>query len=627
MAATGVGSAQRPSLSPSNWTARSLVRPAVIIALLLAVLFAIPALVSLYYVDAGTQVAVYAIVALGLNLLVGRVGLVSLGQAAVLAMGAWVAARLLFATSLPFEVVLLISGLITMVLGSLIGLPALRLSGMYLALITLMLAGAITVALATINFPNGGHGFSGYNGGLLHLPAIRRPGIAQTDTGFYRYSVIFAALAFLLVLAHVRSRPGRAWAAIRQSESAALAAGINTTMYKMWAFALASFITGVAGALLAGADRFLYSIDFTTQDSITILAVVLMGGIFSLWGAILAALLMQLLPALLNSWGVSSDWLLILFGVGVLQVLTTAPAGLIDQVPKDLARLGRFLRRMAGGGSSSAKAPADSSSDATGTASERDRETATVAAEGEGSGGRPMIEVSDLTVKFGGVTPIDGMSVKFETGTCGLIGPNGAGKTTFFNVLSGFVKPTAGGVTAFGEDLLKMAHFRRARWGVRRTFQTEQAIEELSVYDNVALAHEHSKESAGSRSEDVLGAISFVGIEVDPGSRVGTLGARDRRLIEVARAVVGHPRVILLDEPAAGLPDEETAHLGNVIGRIPEHSDAVVILVDHDMSLVSSCCSVTSVLDFGKLIASGQTAEVLRDENVVRAYLGNAEVE
>jgi branched-chain amino acid transport system permease protein len=354
----------------------------VILGLLLLVLFAIPAIVSIYYVDAGTQVAIYAIVALGLNVLVGRVGLVSLGQAAVLAMGAWVAARLLFATSLPFEVVLLISGLITMVLGGLVGLPALRLSGMYLALITLMLAGAITVALATINFPNGGHGFSGYNGSLLHLPAIRRPGIAQSDTGFYRYSVIFAALAFVLVLAHVRSRPGRAWAAIRQSESAALAAGINVTVYKMWAFALASFITGVAGALLAGANQFLYSISFQTQDSITILAVVLMGGIFSLWGAIVAGLLMQLLPALLNSWGVSSDWLLILFGVGVLQVLTTAPAGLIDQVPKDIRRLGRGIRRLGGGGRQPPAEPAASSEDASAMASapSADERAAAVAA-------------------------------------------------------------------------------------------------------------------------------------------------------------------------------------------------------------------------------------------------------
>jgi branched-chain amino acid transport system ATP-binding protein len=238
-----------------------------------------------------------------------------------------------------------------------------------------------------------------------------------------------------------------------------------------------------------------------------------------------------------------------------------------------------------------------------------------------------MIDVAGLTVRFGGVTPIDEMTVKFETGTCGLIGPNGAGKTTFFNVLSGFVKPASGTVTAFGEDLLKMAHFRRARWGVRRTFQTEQAIEELSVYDNVALAHEHSKEPGNSRRTDVLEVIEFVGLEAPPQAMVGTLGARDRRLVEVARALIGRPRLVLLDEPAAGLPDQETAHLGDVIRRIPERGDAVVILVDHDMSLVSSCCSVTSVLDFGRLIASGQTADVLRDEQVVRAYLGKTEAE
>jgi branched-chain amino acid transport system ATP-binding protein len=236
-----------------------------------------------------------------------------------------------------------------------------------------------------------------------------------------------------------------------------------------------------------------------------------------------------------------------------------------------------------------------------------------------------MIEVDDLRVRFGGVTPIDGMTVTFPEGTCGLIGPNGAGKTTFFNVLSGFVKPAGGTVTAFGDDLLGMPDFRRARWGLRRTFQTEQAIEKLSLYDNVALVHEHSRQGRATREEDVLGALGFVGLDKDPGTKVGTLGARDRRLVEVARAVVGKPRVVLLDEPAAGLPDEETQHMGSVIRRIPEHMGALVILVDHDMSLVSACCEVTAVLDFGKLIASGPTDEVLRDEQVMRAYLGTEE--
>jgi branched-chain amino acid transport system ATP-binding protein len=239
-----------------------------------------------------------------------------------------------------------------------------------------------------------------------------------------------------------------------------------------------------------------------------------------------------------------------------------------------------------------------------------------------------MIAIRDLTVKFGGVTPLDAISLTFESGTCGLIGPNGAGKTTFFNVLSGFVEPVGGSVEAFGEDLLAMPHFRRARWGLRRTFQTEQAIEELSVAGNVALAHEHSKlGDRASRREDVLGAISFVGLDVDPDAQVGTLGARERRLVEVARAVVGKPRLVLLDEPGAGLPDDETEHLGRVIQKIPEHMGALVILVDHDMSLVSACCDTTAVLDFGRVIASGPTAEVLRNKDVMRAYLGTEEVE
>ena len=327
---------------------RSLVRPAVITVLVLCFFLFIPSIFSLYYVDAWTQVTIYSIVTLGLGVLVGRVGMVSLGQGAVLAMGAWVAARLLFATGLPFPVVLLAAGLITMGLGTLVGLPALRMSGLYLALITLMLAGAITIVLQNINFPNGGSGFTGYNGASVHIPPIRRPSIATTDPAFFRYSVIVAVLMFLLVLFHLRGRPGRAWAAIRQSESAALAGGINTTLYKLWAFALVSFITGVAGGLVAGSYRYLNSLTFTTQDSITLLAVVLMGGAYSMSGAIVAAILLKFLQALLNDWGVSPDWLTILFGIGVLQVLTTAPRGIVEQMPKDLAKLWRLLRGLAG---------------------------------------------------------------------------------------------------------------------------------------------------------------------------------------------------------------------------------------------------------------------------------------
>src|SRR3954463_9843038 len=219
--------------------------------LLAVLLFVVPPLFSLYWIDVFTASAIYAVVALGLSLLMGRVGLVSLGQIAIFALGAWVAARLNFGTSIPFPIVLLIAGLITTLLGTIVGLPALRLSGLYLALITLMLAGAITVVLTATNFPNGGHGFLGHTESATGSTAIRRPAIAESDPGYFRYAVVVAALMFGLALWHIRSKPGRAWAAIRQSEPAALAAGVNITLYKLWAFALASFMTGVAGGLLA----------------------------------------------------------------------------------------------------------------------------------------------------------------------------------------------------------------------------------------------------------------------------------------------------------------------------------------------------------------------------------------
>jgi branched-chain amino acid transport system ATP-binding protein len=235
-----------------------------------------------------------------------------------------------------------------------------------------------------------------------------------------------------------------------------------------------------------------------------------------------------------------------------------------------------------------------------------------------------VIVVDNLTVRYGGVTSLDGLSLTFEEGICGLIGPNGAGKTTFFNVLSGFVRPASGRVTAFGDDLLRLTHFRRARWGLRRTFQTEQAISDLSVYDNVAMITSPLRGVA--RRSDVLTGIEFAGLGAKSAAKVGTLSAGERRLVEVARAVAGKPRLILLDEPAAGLPDAETAQLTSVIKAIPEHTGALTILVDHDMSLVSAVCGTTAVLDFGKLIAAGPTASVLRDEHVMRAYLGTAEV-
>ena len=233
------------------------------------------------------------------------------------------------------------------------------------------------------------------------------------------------------------------------------------------------------------------------------------------------------------------------------------------------------------------------------------------------------VAVAELTVRFGGVTSLDDVSVAFPAGTCGLIGPNGAGKTTFFNVLSGYVTPYSGSIVMDGTELTAMPDFRRARWGVRRTFQTEQAIESLTVYENVLTVQEHTAKA--SRSENTAAVeevLEFVGLAHVRDQLVRTLPAKERRFIEMARAVVGNPKLVLLDEPGAGLPDEETEELSAIIRSIPDRTDATVILVDHDMALVQACCAWSAVLDFGRLLAAGPTQEVLHDPLVLEAYLG-----
>ncbi|MBS1864226.1 MAG: ABC transporter ATP-binding protein [Actinobacteria bacterium] len=238
-----------------------------------------------------------------------------------------------------------------------------------------------------------------------------------------------------------------------------------------------------------------------------------------------------------------------------------------------------------------------------------------------------MIRVEELTVRFGGVTSLDAMSTTFGAGVNGLIGPNGAGKTTFFNVLSGFVRPSEGSVSAFGQDLLSMADFRRVRWGLRRCFQQERAIAQLSAFDNVRLVAEQVGTSRGKRRVLVREALEFVGLgEIGP-QTVGLLSAHDRRRVEIARAVVGEPKLVLLDEPAAGLPEAESRALAEMIASIPARRGAAVIVVDHDIDLVRTCCETATVLDFGEVLAHGPTADVLEDKRVVQAYLGTEDVE
>lgn len=333
----------RTSALPSMWSRVSVARVAVVSGLVLVALFLFPAILNPFWLQIMMTAVIYSGATLGLNLLVGRPGLYSLCQIPLVAVGAWFAVRVAQEVDLPFPVLLIVSGLLTSIVGIVIGLPAMRLSGLYLALITLMAAGAITLMIGVIKYPNGGGGIWGYDKGIPSgFVSLDRPSIAEGDPAYYRYCVVVIAIMFLLVTWHISGKPGRAWGAIRQSEVTAVSAGINTTFYKLWAFALSAFVTGVTGALVAAGPGGVGAGQFPVVNSILLLAVVLMGGVYSIWGALVAAFLLRILPRLLDQLiGLPAEALTVLFGIGIIQVLLTAPAGIIG----DLERLARGIGR------------------------------------------------------------------------------------------------------------------------------------------------------------------------------------------------------------------------------------------------------------------------------------------
>lgn len=327
---------------PSIITAATRARILTVAGFLLLTLLVVPAVFGSFWTKILLEMAAYSLVTLGLNLIVGRVGIYSLCQIPLVAAGAWFALRLhfLFDESLPFPLLLLGAGLLTGVLGVIIGLPALRLSGLYLALVTLMAAGAITLLLVSVKFPNGGGGFWGFNTrSASGFNAIPRPGIAESDDAYYRYTVIVAALIYLLAAWHIKGKPGRAWASLRQSELTALSAGVNTTLYKLWAFALSAAIAGVAGGVIVAGNGVTTN-QFPVEQSIILLAVVLLGGAYNLWGAIVAAFFLRVFPQILDKQlGLPTELLTVLFGVGVLFTLMLQPKGVVE----DLTNLGRLI--------------------------------------------------------------------------------------------------------------------------------------------------------------------------------------------------------------------------------------------------------------------------------------------
>jgi len=312
--------------------------PKTLIAVVLGLLafFAIPLASSGYWLTVFSLTACYAIAATGLALVYARLGQVSLLQASLIAVGGWVALRFSH-LGVPFEVSVLIGAASAGFVGFVIGLPALRMRGLYLALVTLMAAAGFQILFNRIRFPNGGDGLLGAqrSGGV----AMERPLLASSDTAYFIYLVVACILVFIAVELHRRGRPGRAWALIRKSEAAAASAGVNITLYKVWAFTLSGALAGFAGGLLAGLLGVLDPTNFRPSESILLFGLTVVGGAFNWVGAVIAGLLYKAIPALFNSWGLDGDIAGTVFGAALLHALITAPRGLGGQLEDLVAKL------------------------------------------------------------------------------------------------------------------------------------------------------------------------------------------------------------------------------------------------------------------------------------------------
>lgn len=650
--------------------------------------------VPISFVGDAIQASVILLVGLSLVLLTGWVGQISLGQAAFVGIGAFVTGILSEKASLPFPMNLPVSAGIAAGVAALLGLVALRVRGLYLAVATLIFMWMSSEFLFRQPWLVGA--------GTAPTPDIGRPDAFPffdlSNRRTFYYIAIAAAATALWAVANVRdSKTGRAFAAVRGSEMAAVSLGIDVTRYKLLAFAMSGFLAGAAGNILIVGSGAASPDEFNFNTSLFYLAVAVVGGLTSLGGAAGAAILFAGLEELFFRVQALAGWLDVV-SAGLLAFVLLAYPGGLARVPESLegalrlarVRTGPILRRLAPAGRAWATLVAaaiariprrrpvpvaaadgpDGLVDAFGPHGEI-LEAAALGTEPDfdipamGNGEvrstdaavmtelvlpverstdrtqrEALLEARDVVVRFGGLLAVDTVSLSVREGEIvGLIGPNGAGKTTTFNAISGLVVPTAGTVHLFGEDVTDWPVHRRAELGVARTFQVIQLFSHLTVFDNLLVAT-HVQNPTGVFSHLV---VSGVALEEESAARERVWAAIDLldlheialrpvaglpfgmlRMVEVARAIVTAAPLWMLDEPASGLDNAETTQLIELLRFVRDELDVSMLLIEHDVRMVTSVSDYMYVIDRGMPLAEGRPEEIQRDEKVMAAYLGEA---
>jgi branched-chain amino acid transport system permease protein len=587
---TPPGTAGRPRLALGLYVAAALV----------AVAAALATPLSAYSLNLLMQAATYAIAVLGLTIVLGYAGQINLAQAAFFGLGAYSVALGTTAFALPFWVALAIGVVIAAGAGAVLGLTSLRLGGHYLAMVTISFQTILTLVLTNwVAFTRGPDG----------VPNIRRPGLFA-ESGPYLGLCLAALFAVAWLVWRLKTtKLGRAMQAVRDNELAANVVGVDAYATKVAAFTLSAVLGGFGGALFAGGFSYVSPDQFSFAESVVFLTMVLLGGASAPPGAVLGTGLLILLPEWLRFLKVIY---LAVYGGAVILIMIFMPDGIWGYAMTLWRRLRperpddkRFIAPLA-----------------------LTRETAQ-------EDGSVILSVHGLSKQFGGLKAVDGIDLAIRRNTVhALIGPNGSGKTTLLNVLNGIVRPTAGTVTLDGVDITRLPPHRRAGHGLSRTFQNIRLFGAMSVLDNVmvgaeqphplpTLPHERGRvgRGAGGLELHALAALDFVGIAARAHARVGSLSYGHQRLVEIARALAGSPKLLFLDEPGAGLNHIEKDELVRLLRRLKGHG-LTIFIIDHDMAMVEQVADHITVLNFGKRIADGTPSEVLRHPDVIAAYLG-----
>ena len=561
---------------------------------------ALAATVNGYYVFVLANVALLAIVGIGLNVLLGLSGQVSFGHVGFYAIGAYAVGILTTKAGWSFWAAWPVAALAAGALGALLALPALRVRGPYLAMVTIAFGFIVEHSAVEMRDLTGGqNGIMGIAAPSLGWDALRG------ERAVAALAIVAAALALVGFVRLSRGSWGAALRAVRDAETASESIGLNPLTIKTAAFTVSALLAGVAGGLYAPLSGFVTPHSFSFLQSILFVLVVMIGGSGSIAGPLVGAIIVGLLPEMLAR---LEECRLLFFGALLLAVLWAAPQGLVGLV----VRL--WPRRAA---AAAPPAAATLQADVAPALGQRQRRT---------------LRAQGLSMVFGGVNAVSQLSFSVPPGAVtSLIGPNGAGKSTVLNMLSGFYTPTQGACLLGDAPVQGVGAWRIARAGVARSYQTSQLFGSLSVLDNVALALPRGRlgfvlgagriRSPQARAQ-AQALLAWCGYAGEPQARASDLAHVDRRLVEIARALATDPEVLLLDEPAAGLSHEDKERLSALLRRIADQGVGV-LLVEHDMALVMGLSDHVVVIESGRHLAEGTPAQVQAHPAVRQAYLGD----